>query len=325
MNKGKVFSGIRPTADSPHLGNYFGALANWVQMQQDYDCIYCLVDYHAITETYDPNKLKNRILNMAADLLACGVDPQKSILFTQSAVPEHTELAWILNCMVSYGDLQRMTQFKDKSEGQEFVSAGLFNYPVLMAADILLYHATAVPVGDDQDQHVELTRRIARRFNGRFGQYFKEPQSLHTKAPRIMSLADPACKMSKSLGEKHYVSLFEPEDSIYQKIKSAVTDTGPQSDTMSPGTASLFLLLKLSAPTSVYDDFQTQYRQGTLKYVALKEAVFEHLMQHLGPIRKRRAELDLEQVRQVLTQGAHRAREQASDTLHEVRGRIGVS
>lgn len=324
MTKGKVFSGIRPTADSPHLGNYFGAVVNWVKLQDHYDCIYCLVDYHALTEETDPKLLKERTLNMAADVIACGINPEKSIIFAQSAVPEHTELTWILTNLVSYGDLQRMTQFKDKSAGQDFVGAGLFSYPILMAADILIYHTTTVPVGDDQDQHLELTRRIARRFNGRFGEYFKEPETLHTPAPRIMSLADPTAKMSKSLGPKHCVSLFEPENAIYGKIKSAVTDTGPQGAEMSPGVKSLFLLLELSAPQATYQKLETQYQAGTLKYAALKNVLYEHLMYLLNPIRERRQNMDLQAVRSTLVEGAQRARAQASRTIKEVKKRIGV-
>jgi len=324
MSKGKVFSGIRPTADNPHLGNYFGAVANWIKLQQDYECLYCLVDYHAITEAYDPQQLQERTLNMAADLLACGVDPEKSVLFAQSSVPEHTELAWILNCITSYGDLQRMTQFKDKSQDKAFISAGLFDYPVLMASDILIYHATVVPVGDDQDQHVELTRRIARRFNSRYGDYFREPDTLHTPAPRIMSLADPRSKMSKSHGPKHYISLFEPANEIYEKIKTAVTDPGPQGQAMGPGVKSLFLLLKLVAPDDVCHAFKTQYQEGTLKYVALKGALYEHLMVCLEPIRKRREGLDPDAARRVLELGAQRARAQARRTLEHVKQRIGV-
>lgn len=324
MSKGKIFSGIRPTADSPHLGNYFGAIANWVKLQEDYECLYCLVDYHAITEPYEVDTFSDRVLNMAADLLACGIDPKQSILMFQSAVPEHTELAWIFNCLTSYGDLQRMTQFKDKSEGKEFVSAGLFNYPVLMAADILLYHANVVPVGDDQDQHVELTRGIARRFNSRYGDYFPEPETLHTEAPRIMSTADPTSKMSKSLGEKHYISLFEADDSIHAKIKSAVTDTGPQGDEMSPGVKSLFTLLKLSAPQEVGDGFEKDYQEGSLKYVELKNAVYEHLMALITPIRQRREGMSMEEVRRILDDGNERARAQAQVTLKTVKEKIGL-
>ncbi len=324
MSKGKIFSGIRPTASSLHLGNYFGAVANWVKLQDDYEAIYCLVDYHAIIEDYDKDALSDRVLNMAADLLACGIDPQQSILMFQSAVPEHTELAWIFNAITSYGDLQRMTQFKDKSENKEFVSAGLFNYPILMAADILLYHTTVVPVGDDQDQHVELTRGLARRFNSRYGDYFAEPETIHTEAPRIMSLADPTSKMSKSLGEKHFISLFESEDSIHSKIRSAVTDTGLQTDEMSPGVKSLFTLLKLSAPESVYAGFETDYQEGTLKYVALKDAVYEHLVSLIQPIRQRREGMSMEEVRRVLDDGSERARAQAQVTIKTVKQKIGL-
>ncbi len=325
MSKGKIFSGIRPTAQSPHLGNYFGAVANWVRLQRDYDCLFCLVDYHAITEDYDPQTLAERTHSMAGDLLACGLDPERSVVFVQSAVPEHTELAWVLNCMTGYGDLQRMTQFKDKSEGKEFVSAGLFNYPVLMAADILIYHANVVPVGDDQDQHVELTRRIARRFNGRHGEYFPEPETLHTAAPRIMSTADPTVKMSKSLGDKHQIGLFEDEETLRKKIRSAVTDPGHQGGEMGAGVKGLFQLLSRSAPGEVVDDLKGQYAAGTLKYVALKDALFEHLMALLSPIRARRAELDPDAVRRVLAEGAERARVQAKQTLQDVRDKLGLA
>jgi len=324
MSKGKIFSGIRPTANSLHLGNYFGAVANWVKLQDDYEGIYCLVDYHAIIEEYDTNALNDRVLTMAADLLACGIDPNQSILMIQSAVPEHTELAWIFNAITSYGDLQRMTQFKDKSENKEFVSAGLFNYPILMAADILLYHATVVPVGDDQDQHLELTRGIARRFNSRYGDYFIEPETIHTEAPRIMSLADPTSKMSKSLGEKHFISLFESEDSIHSKIRSAVTDTGQQTDEMSPGVKSLFTLLRLSAPESVHAELMNDYEEGNLKYVVLKDAVYEHLVALIQPIRQRREGMSMEEVRRILDDGSQRAREQAQATIKIVKQKIGL-
>jgi tryptophanyl-tRNA synthetase len=324
MSKGKVFSGIRPTADNPQLGNYFGAVANWVKMQDDYEGIYCLVDHHSIIEEYDPKTFAQRNVNFAASLIACGIDPERSILFVQSNVPQHTELTWIFNAITSYGDLQRMTQFKDKSEAKEFISAGLFNYPILMAADILLYHATVVPVGDDQDQHVELTRGIARRFNSRFGDYFQEPNVLHTEAPRVMSLADPTKKMSKSLGGKHYIDLFEDENSIHAKVKSAVTDTGPQSDEMSAGVASLFMLLKLCASEHVHSGLMKDYEAGNLKYVALKDALYENLMAMLKPIRQRREELSLDQVEKILHEGAQRAEAQAAVTIKEVKNRIGL-
>jgi tryptophanyl-tRNA synthetase len=323
--KERVFSGIQPTGEL-HIGNYFGAVINYVRLQEEYDCIYSIVDYHAITEDYDAKLLPQRTLSMAADLLACGIDPERAILFVQSHVPEHTELAWIFNCFTSFGDLTRMTQFKDKSRRQEFVNVGLFDYPVLQAADILLYQASKVPVGEDQVQHLELARRIARRFNSRLGDYFPEVEPILSEAPRIMSPADPSQKMSKSLGEKHYIGLMEPEDSIYQKIKTAVTDIGPRGEEMSPGVRNLFLILKLSAESKLYEELEGEYQAGTLKYVRLKEAVYESLIKRIRPIRERRQELgkDLDRVKQVLREGAERAREIAQKNMEEIRRLVGV-
>ena len=244
----RVFSGIQPTG-TLHIGNYFGAVRNWVSMQRELESIICIVDYHAITVDVDPATLRQASLDMAIDLIACGIDPDKTILFVQSDVPEHTELAWILGCVTSFGDLSRMTQFKDKSSKEAFVSSGLFTYPVLQAADILLYLADGVPVGEDQVQHLELSRRIARRFNGRFGETFPEPQPVvGEKGARIMSLSDPTAKMSKSAGDAHYVGVMEEEASIRKKVRSAVTDMGLEAgDAMSPGVANLFEILELTA------------------------------------------------------------------------------
>ncbi len=323
--KERVFSGIQPTGEL-HIGNYFGAVINYIRLQEEYECIYSIVDYHAITVDHDPKLLPAKVLAMAADLLACGLDPDKAILFVQSHVPEHTELAWIFNCLTSFGDLTRMTQFKEKAKQQEFVSAGLFDYPVLQAADILLYRASKVPVGEDQLQHLELARRIARRFNSRFGEFFPEVEPILSEAPRVMSPAEPTMKMSKSLGEKHYIGVMEPEASIYEKVKTAVTDVGPRGPEMSPGVANLFLILKLSADSRLYDELEEEYRTGKLKYVRLKEAVFESLMGVLRPIQARRRELerDLGGVKQVLEAGAARAREIAQENMREIRRLIGV-
>ncbi len=324
-SKPVVLSGIQPTG-TLHIGNYFGAVKNYVALQDHYECFYSIVDYHAITVEHDPEELRKNTIEMARDLLACGLDPQKCTLFVQSQVPEHTELAWILSAVTSYGDLQRMTQFKEKGETQEFVSCGLFTYPVLQAADILIYKASKVPVGEDQIQHIELARRIARRFNSRFGELFPEPDALLTEAPRIMSPADPTRKMSKSLGPKHYIALTEPEESIREKIKTAVTDIGPRTDATekSPGVANLFLLLKLTAPKEVYEQFEADYAKGTLKYEPLKRAVADYLIKTLEPIRARRAQLKESEVREVLYEGAKRARAVARKTLEEARERIGV-
>ncbi len=323
LMKERVFSGIQPTGET-HIGNYFGAIINYVRLQEEYECIYSIVDYHAITEDYDPKLLSQRVLSMAADLLACGIDPQRAILFVQSHVPEHTELAWIFNCFASYGDLLRMTQFKEKSSRQEFVNAGLFDYPVLQAADILLYRASRVPVGEDQLQHLELARRIARRFNNRLGEFFPEVEPILSEAPRIMSPADPSQKMSKSLGEKHYIGLMEPEDSIHQKIKTAVTDIGPKEE-MGPGVANLFTVLRLSDP-QLYQELEREYQDGMLKYARLKEAVYESLLAKIRSIRERRQDLegDLDKVNRLLREGAARAREIAGANIREIRRLVGV-
>lgn len=323
----RVVSGIQPTGEL-HLGNYFGAIRSWLALQETYECFFFIADYHAITEEWDPEGLRENTQRMVLDLLACGIDPERSVLFVQSHVPEHTELCWVFNALAGYGDLLRMTQFKEKRERvertQEFVSVGLFDYPVLQAADILIYHGTRVPVGEDQLQHLELTRRIARRFNARFGEYFPEPEPLLSEAPRIMSPAAPEKKMSKSLGPKHYLALFEPEESFWEKLKTAVTDPGPQGEGMSPGVANLFSLLKLSAPPEVYEGFRAEYDKGTIRYAKLKEAVFEHLMEVLRPIRERRERLTEADARTAMERGASQARKVAEQTLQEVRRRIGV-
>jgi tryptophanyl-tRNA synthetase len=320
-----VFSGIQPTG-TLHIGNYFGAIRNWASLQEDHDCIYCIVNYHAITIDVDPKALPLASRAMALDLMACGIDPERSILFLQSAVPEHTELAWILDCVTSYGDLQRMTQFKDKSEGRDFVSVGLFNYPVLQAADILLYKAGGVPVGEDQVQHLELARRIARRFNSRFGELFPEPEPIVGKGARIMSLADPTQKMSKSAGETHYVGVMEKESSIQKKVRSAVTDIGlTPGSTMSPGVANLFEVLELSAPAAVVARLRTGFSAGTLLYSHLKDAVFESLMATLRPIQERRALLETSgRVEEILADGGERARSIAKKTIASVREMAGL-
>ena len=327
---GRVFSGAQPTG-TLHIGNYFGAIRNWAVLQEDHECVYCIVDYHAITIEVDPNVLRAASRSMALDLIACGIDPEKSILFVQSAVPEHTELAWILGTVTSYGDLTRMTQFKDKSAGRKFVSAGLFTYPVLQAADILLYRATGVPVGKDQVQHLELSRRIARRFNSRYGELFPEPEPIvPKKGARIMSLSDPSIKMSKSAGEAHYIGVMEDESSIRKKIRSAVTDVGlkPGSE-MSPGVENLFEILELATaeggdPTIVRE-LREEFEAGKLLYSRLKDAVFEELIRIIRPIQQRRAEVAQSgKIEEILEEGAMRARELARPTIAEVRKRVGL-
>jgi tryptophanyl-tRNA synthetase len=325
----RIFSGIQPTG-TLHIGNFFGAIRNWVALQDEFDCIYCVVDYHAITIDVDPKLLRTASRSMALDLMACGIDPNRSILFVQSGVPEHTELTWILGCVTGYGDLSRMTQFKDKSDKQEFVSAGLFTYPVLQAADILIYRADGVPVGEDQVQHLELSRRVARRFNSRFGEYFPEPEPIVRRGGRIMSLADPTMKMSKSAGDGHYIGVMEPEASIRKKVRSAVTDAGLEpGEEMSAGVANLFEILELSCEISgenaIPARLKADFVNGTLMYSELKDAVFEQLMAVLRPIQKRRAQLEASgEVESLLRDGAKHARQIATETMVDVRRLVGL-
>jgi tryptophanyl-tRNA synthetase len=324
----RVLSGIQPTGEMT-IGNYLGAVRNWVALQDtDYECFYCVVDYHAITVEYDPKVLRRRTLEMTRDLLACGIDPGRSTLFVQSDVPEHVELAWIFAAQTAYGELSRMTQFKEKSEQHSFLSAGLFTYPILQAADILAYQATGVPVGEDQLQHLELVRDIARRFNQRFGTLFPETKALLNQAPRIMSPADPTRKMSKSLGPKHYIGVFEDEASILKKIRSHVTDVGATERTddsgIPPGVANLLLLLDAAAPPEIAARFREDEKAGRLMYRDLKQAVADNLVELLRPIRERRETLTDDDVREVLRKGGERARTIARGVLDRARQRIGL-
>lgn len=321
----RVFSGIQPTG-TIHIGNYVGAIRNWVRLQERYESYFCIVDYHAITVPYEPKELPRRVFDAALDILAAGVDPEKSVFFVQSDVPAHTELAWIFNCLASFGALERMTQFKEKSElFRENVNAGLFTYPVLQAADILLYKASLVPVGEDQLQHLELTREIARRFNHRFGETFPEPEAQLTPGARIMALNDPTRKMSKSIPGS-YISLSDSEAEIRKAIGRAVTDVGPRPEgEMSPGVKNLFTLLEAFAPPETVARFRAEYDAGTLRYSELKPALADAIVAELRPIRERREALAAqpERVREALDHGARRARAVAERTIEEVREKVG--
>ena len=325
----RIFSGIQPTG-TLHIGNYFGAIRNWAALQADHDCVYCIVDYHAITIDIDSKALRAASRAIALDLMACGIDPKRSILFIQSSVPEHTELAWILGCITSYGDLARMTQFKEKSAGRKFISAGLFNYPILQAADILLYKARGVPVGEDQVQHLELSRRIARRFNARFGEFFPEPEPIVGRGARVMSLADPTQKMSASAGEANTIGVMEEESSIRRKVRSAVTDTGlVAGEKMSPGVANLFEILELatelSGDSAIAGELRADFKAGKLMYSRLKEVVFDSLMGVLRPIRQRRAELESSgKVDEILVEGTKKAGAIARENIARVREMVGL-
>ncbi len=326
----RVLSAIQPTGDL-HLGNYFGAVQNWVRLQSQYQCVYGVVDYHSMTMPYNPIKLRENTWNMVFQLLACGVKSEN--LFIQSMVPEHTELNWILSCVCSFGELSRMTQFKDKSEqlkstdSDAYLSSGLFMYPVLQAADILIYKADYVPIGKDQEQHLELSRNIAMRFNHQFGkEYFAHPEPLFTEIPKLLSTADPTKKMSKSLGEKHYIPLFAEAEKIRKQIKSAVTDVGEKSDTMSPGVSNLFELLRACDKMDIHASLMADYRSNALKYSDLKHEVGETLVELTSPFKERLDAIisDKKNIKQDIQTSSAAVRKLAQETIKEVREITGL-
>lgn len=322
----RIFSGIQPTG-IVHLGNYLGAIKNWVRLQEEYESFFSIVNLHALTIPYEPQELPERVLDLAATLLASGLNPEKCTLFVQSDVPEHTELSWLLTCITPVGQLERMTQYKDKSQGKsdDSIGAGLLCYPVLMAADILIYKADAVPVGQDQTQHLELTKDLLRRFNNAYGETFPEVEGVFTRTAKVMALNDPEKKMSKSIPGS-YIALSEEPDSIRKKIKRAVTASGADPEAMPPGVANLFALLEAFAPPEVIDEFQQEYEAKTIRYSDLKQAVAEHMIAELDPIRERRAELlaNPGQLREVLASGAAAARKVAKANLEEIRAKVGL-
>ncbi|HOY56014.1 MAG TPA: tryptophan--tRNA ligase [bacterium] len=323
-----LFSGIKATGPL-HLGNYLGAVKNWVALQNsdDYQPIISVVDLHTITIAINPQELKQNIFNMTVDLLATGIDPKKSIFFVQSAVKEHAELTWIFNCITPVTELERMTQYKDKAaQHKNNINAGLFDYPVLMAADILLYKALVVPVGEDQEQHVELARVVARKFNQRWGAYFPEPKSLFTQTPRLMSLTEPAKKMSKDSGAKSYIALSDSPDEIVKKIKSATTDAGGGAQAGNGGKNLLDLLVQFCGDEKIVKKFQQDYEKGVLKYSELKPALAEAIIEVLKPWQTQRQKLfqDKKYVTEVLEQGAQQARTIAAINMLEIKQRIGL-
>ncbi|MCD5347834.1 tryptophan--tRNA ligase [Agromyces sp. H3Y2-19a] len=324
-----VFSGMQPSSDSLHLGNYLGALVNWVAMQDEYDPIYCVVDLHAITVQQDPKALHDNVRRTAAQYLAAGVDVERSTLFVQSHVPAHTELAWVLGTMTGFGEASRMTQFKDKSSryGADATTVGLFTYPVLMAADILLYDTQFVPVGDDQRQHLELTRDLAGRFNSRYGETFVVPEAFIPKeSARIYDLQDPTAKMSKSAAsEAGLVKLMDDPAVTAKKFKSAVTDAereiryDPQAK---PGISNL---LDIYAAISGESIAAIENRYAGRGYGDLKKDLAEIVVDRLTPIRARTLELleDPAELDRLLAIGADRAAERAQKVLREVYDRVG--
>lgn len=324
-----VLSGAQPSGQLT-IGNYLGALRQWDRMQDDYDCLYCIVDLHAITVRQDPVALRNASLDSLALYLACGIDPQRSAIFMQSHVPEHSQLAWILNCYTQFGELGRMTQFKDKSERHNNnVNAGLFTYPVLMAADILLYQANQIPVGHDQKQHLELARDVAMRFNALHGEVFTVPEPFIPKvAARVMSLQDPTKKMSKSDDNpQNFIGLLEDPKVIAKKIKRAVTDSDdPPRVTFDieakPGVANLLSILS-GVSNKTVAELEAEY-EGKM-YGHLKTDVADAVVNLLEPLQQRFTEIraDNTLMRQVMQQGAEQARSRAAETLRKVYDAVG--
>ncbi|MCX6495799.1 MAG: tryptophan--tRNA ligase [Rhodoluna sp.] len=327
--KANLLSGMQPSASSLHLGNYLGALVNWVNMQRDFNAFYVIVDLHAITVPQDPNELRTNTRRTAAQYIAAGINPQDSALFVQSHVPAHAELAWVLNCITGFGEASRMTQFKDKSQkaGSDSASVGLFTYPILQAADILLYQPKAVPVGEDQRQHLELTRDLADRFNSRFGQTFTIPEAhILKETAKIYDLQNPTAKMSKSAADpKGLVNLMDDDSTIMKKIKSAVTDTDSSIRVDWENKPGVSNLLSIHSSISGESLVSLEQRFAGAGYGVLKGEVADVVIAALGPIRDRANDLmsDPTELDKLLASGAEKARAVAEDTLATVYDRIG--
>jgi tryptophanyl-tRNA synthetase len=326
MMKKRAFSGIQPSGDL-HIGNYLGALKQWVRLQDDYDVIAGIVDEHAITVPQDPEDLRRRTLELAMIYIAAGLDPQKTTLMVQSWVSAHAELGWILGCFTPLGDLERMTQFKDKRVKQQSVLAGLFNYPVLMAADILLYHTEVVPVGEDQVQHIELARSIAKRFNSRYGETFTIPEvMLQKETARVMSLTDPTKKMSKSDADKNgYILLTDSPEIIRAKMKAAVTDSGKEIVYDLKEKPAITNLLVIFSEFSGEPIKALEKRYGYKGYAEFKSDAAEAVIAGLKPLQQKFAELnkDRDAVVAILKEDSQKATEIANETLRTVKEKVG--
>ena len=330
MSKKRVLSGIQPTHDSFHLGNYLGAIKQWAQLQEENDAFYCVVDLHALTVETDPKLLQKRTLLSAAQLIAIGLDPNKCTLFIQSHVPAHNQLAWVLECMTGFGEAGRMTQFKDKSQkgGADRTNVGLFTYPILQAADILLYQADLVPVGEDQRQHIELTRDLGQRFNNRYSEVFNIPQAQIIKAlAKINDLQDPNSKMSKSAASMSgVIELLDSSDVILKKFKSSVTDAGKEikyDEKSKPGISNLLTIHSAFSGKSIIEVENEFSDKG---YGDFKTAVAEVVNAELAPIREKTATLmqDPAELMRNLKIGGEKANHVASETLKKVYGAIGL-
>jgi tryptophanyl-tRNA synthetase len=324
MNKRQiVLSGMQPT-NNLHVGNYLGALKQYIDIQDtsDVECFFFIADLHALTVKFEPKELRNNVLNLAATYLAAGVDPNKSTIFIQSSIPDHAELAWIFNCITPLGELERMTQYKDKSkQNKDNINVGLLTYPTLMAADILIHKPGIVPVGEDQMQHLELARTVARKFNNKFGQTFPEPKNFMLKPLRIMSLKNPEKKMSKTGDEALWID-DSPEE-IKRKLKKAVTATDGRK---SPGVDNLLLLLRHFGTREQIAYFEDSIKDNTIKYSELKETLADSIAEHFAEFREKKAALlkDTDYLADVLASGAKKANAMAHETLLEVKQKIGL-
>jgi tryptophanyl-tRNA synthetase len=323
--KKRIFSGIQPSGEV-HIGNYLGALKNWVGLLEEYESIFCVVDYHAITIEYNVADFKERIFNAAAILMAVGLDPKKCTIFVQSHVPEHTELAWILGSVINMGHLERMTQFKEKAKQHaENINVGLFTYPVLQTSDIVLYKAEVVPVGEDQVQHIELAREIVRRFNARYGNVFPEPMEKVTAGARILGL-DGKAKMSKSLNNS--IALTDTSEEIREKLKPAVTDVNRKrrSDPGNPEVCNLFTLHKHFSPEDVVEEVSKGCRSAGIGCIDCKMKLADHMIQEIDPIREKYFSLleNRDTVNDVISMGAKHCKAIAEKTMEEVRTALGI-
>ena len=321
----RVFSGIQPTGDI-HIGNYVGALRQWVSLVDEYECVYCVVDYHAVTVEYETSEMSQRSLDTAIILLACGLSPEKCHVIVQSHVREHTELAWVFNCVTPVGELERMTQFKDKSkQHRSNINMGLMGYPVLQAADILLYKAGFVPVGEDQVQHVELSREIARKFNARFGPIFPEPQAVLSNAPKILG-TEGKNKMSKTLN--NYIGILEEEAVMWEKLRTAVTDVSRvrRSDPGDPEVCNIYTMHRAFSPEETSLELGTGCRAASIGCIDCKRVLFKQMVAELTPIRERALALkkDRGYVIDALRQGTSACRTLADQTMEEVRSALGL-
>jgi tryptophanyl-tRNA synthetase len=322
----RIFSGIQPTGEV-HIGNYLGAIQNWVKLTESYDCIYCIVDYHAVTIDYEPRLMQQKILDTAVINIACGLTRDRCTLFVQSHIPEHTELTWVFNCLTPIGDLERMTQFKQKAkQHRKNLNMGLLDYPALQAADILIYKAGYVPVGKDQYQHVELTREIARKFNSRFGEVFPEPQVLESKAPKILGL-DGKSKMSKSMN--NYIGMLDSPETIWEKLRPAVTDVNRvrRDDPGNPRKCNIYSLHRAFSTSGEIRQVAHDCRTASIGCIDCKKILLKNVVADLKPIQERAQDLqsNISRVKETLAEGADRCRGIASAVMGEVRDRMGLT